>query len=83
MDMELEIHATKLKTIIKLMHEGQFTGYCLGVGCMAKCDSCQYEKNWQLLEELGDGRLAMQSKMTRVNESVCQITSGTLYKELV
>ena len=27
----------------------QFHTYCLGVGCMPKCDTCQNEKNWQTL----------------------------------
>lgn len=58
-----------------------FTTYCLGVGCMTKCDTCQHEKNWQMLNQMDNAlRLAMQAKMKSINTTICQITSGRFYK---
>lgn len=57
-----------------------FKAYCLGVGCMTKCESCQFDKNWRTLNELpNELRLSMQSEMARINETACQITSGKFY----
>ncbi|UST52946.1 hypothetical protein NF681_11385 [Comamonadaceae bacterium OTU4NAUVB1] len=56
-----------------------FTTFCLGTG-MEKCRTCQHDKNWQTLNEFEDAlRKPMQSRMHRVNNSHCQITSGRLY----
>lgn len=58
-----------------------FTVYCLGTGCMTKCQTCQHKKNWHTLNEMPDAlRKPMQAGMTRIDESRCQITSGTLYQ---
>lgn len=55
--------------------------FCLGVGCMTKCESCQHEKNWQALNDMPDAwRLNKQSQMARINNTACQITSGCYYK---
>lgn len=54
--------------------------YCLRVGCMSKCDSCQHGQSWDALNELPEEQRKLgQSKMKRVNESLCQITFGSLY----
>lgn len=58
-----------------------FTTYCLGVGCMTKCETCQHEKNWQMLNQMDDAlRLPMQARMKSINTTNCQITSGRFYK---
>jgi hypothetical protein len=57
-----------------------FAIYCLGVGCMTKCETCQRLKNWNTLNEMRDElRKPMQANMTSVNTAVCQITSGKFY----
>lgn len=57
-----------------------FKTYCLGVGCMDKCKSCQHGRNWQMLNEMPDAlRKPMQAQMGRIDESYCQISSGQLY----
>jgi hypothetical protein len=54
--------------------------FCLGVGCMVKCDTCRHEKNWQALNEMPDSwRKNKQAQMRRVDETACQITSGCHY----
>lgn len=59
-----------------------FKAYCLGVGCMTKCETCQFEKNWQTLNEMPDAlRLAMQSGMKRVDQTGCQLLSGKFWVE--
>lgn len=58
-----------------------FTTYCLGTGCMTKCETCQHEKNWQTLNEFRDElRLPMQANMTSIDTTACQITSGRFYQ---
>lgn len=58
----------------------QFDTYCLGVGCMTKCETCQNEKNWQTLNEMRDElRLPMQRSMRSIDTTACQITSGRFY----
>jgi hypothetical protein len=60
-----------------------FKTYCLGVGCMDKCRTCQHDKNWKTLNELPDvARLAMQKNMIRVKESICQMTSGKFFEPI-
>lgn len=60
-----------------------FDTYCLGVGCMTKCDTCQHEKNWQILNEFRDEiRLPMQDRMTSISTTACQITSGRFYQPI-
>ena len=55
--------------------------YCLGVGCMTKCKTCQHEKNWQALNQLPNTlRLAIQREARSVNQTQCQITSGCHYQ---
>lgn len=57
-----------------------FTTYCLGVGCMTKCETCQHEKNWQMLNQMDNAlRLPMQARMKSMNTTMCQITSGRFY----
>ena len=57
-----------------------FSAYCLGTGCMEKCRTCQHDANWTTLNEMPDAlRKSLQSKMQRVDESLCQISSGSLY----
>lgn len=61
-----------------------FTTFCLGTGCMEKCRTCQHDKNWHVLNEFEDAlRLPMQANMQRIDNSRCQITSGTLYAPIV
>lgn len=61
-----------------------FTAFCLGTGCMEKCRTCQHDKNWQTLNEMPDAlRKPMQANMQRIDNSRCQITSGTLYMPIV
>lgn len=61
-----------------------FTTFCLGTGCMDRCRTCQHEKNWQVLNEMPDAlRKPMQGRMERVDNSRCQITSGTLYAPII
>lgn len=61
----------------------EFKTYCLGVGCMTCCSTCQHERNWQMLNELPDAlRKPMQKNMRRIDESYCQISSGKLYAAL-
>jgi hypothetical protein len=59
-----------------------FTTYCLGTGAMPdKCKACQHDQNWLTLNEMPDAlRKPMQAKMQRIDETRCQITSGTLFK---
>lgn len=58
-----------------------FTTYCLGVGCMTKCDTCQHAKNWRILNQMPNAlRLARQRQMKRMSENQCQLTSGHLYE---
>lgn len=58
----------------------KFKTYCLGVGCMSKCKTCQHDRNWQALNEMPDAlRKPMQAQMGRIDESYCQISSGQLY----
>ena len=60
-----------------------FKAYCLGVGCMTKCETCQFEKNWQTLNEMPNAiRLSIQKNMRRVDNTGCQITSGCFYVEI-
>jgi len=48
---------------------------------MKKCDTCQWEANWQTLNELPDAlRRSMQKNLISINTSACQITSGRYYK---
>lgn len=48
---------------------------------MVKCDTCQWEANWQTLNELPDTlRRAMQKQMVSISTDACQITSGRYYK---
>lgn len=55
--------------------------YCLRVGCMTRCVTCQHGQAWDDLNELPElDRLDKQSQMRRINETQCQITSGTLYE---
>lgn len=62
------------------MSAQDFSTFCLGVGCMTKCQTCQHEKNWQMLNQLDNAlRLPMQAKMTSINTTACQITSGRFY----
>lgn len=61
----------------------KFDTYCLGVGCMTKCDTCQHEKNWQILNEMHDElRLPMQRNMHSIDTTACQITSGRFYEPM-
>lgn len=58
-----------------------FNTFCLGVGCMTKCDTCQHSKNWLILNQMPNAlRLARQRQMKRMPESQCQLTSGHLYE---
>ena len=53
--------------------------YCLGY-THTKCDSCQHEANWQTLNQLPDAlRLALQSEMTRINDTQCRLTQMGQY----
>ena len=57
-----------------------FSTYCLGTGCMTKCETCQHEKNWQILNQMDDGlRKPMQARMTNISTTACQITHGRFY----
>lgn len=59
-----------------------FSTYCLGTGCMTKCDTCQHEKNWQILNEMHDElRKPMQARMTSISTTACQITHGRFYMQ--
>ena len=61
------------------MPEG-ITTYCLGVGCMSKCKTCQHERNWGALNQLPNTlRLALQKLAQRIDQCECQITSGCHY----
>lgn len=54
--------------------------YCLGTGCMRKCDTCRNDEAWQELNQLPDAlRKSIQGRMLRIDESRCQITSGRFY----
>lgn len=56
--------------------------YCLGVGCMRKCETCQHEKNWQALNQLPNAlRLSIQREAKRMDNDFCQLTNGKLYQE--
>ena len=53
--------------------------YCLG-SCMTKCNTCRNDTAWQELNQLPDAlRKSIQGRMVRINESLCQITSGRFY----
>lgn len=63
-----------------VVKEDNTEAFCLRVGCMSKCDSCQHGQSWDALNELPEEqRKLRQSKMKRVDESLCQITNGSLY----
>lgn len=52
--------------------------YCLGNGA-PKCDGCQHEKNWQILNQMPDTlRKSIQTKAFRIDDSDC-ILSGRPY----
>lgn len=54
--------------------------YCLG-NTHAKCDTCQHEKNWQMLNQMPDAlRKPMQSQAQRVNDDRCRLTGMGSYK---
>ena len=56
------------------------TTYCLGVGCMDLCKTCRHDRNWQALNRLDDAEFqAAKASMSRANESLCQLRSGSLY----
>ena len=60
---------------------GSFSAYCLGTGCMIKCETCQHEKNWQILNEMRDElRKPMQANMANISTTACQITNGRYYE---
>lgn len=56
--------------------------YCLGTGCMAKCSTCQHVANWN---EINDNELTVsmfertKASLIRIDESQCQMTSGSQY----
>jgi len=48
--------------------------YCLGYA-HPKCDTCQHEENWQVLNQMPDAlRRQMQIKMERVSDDKCRLT---------
>lgn len=57
----------------------QITHYCLGNG-ERKCDGCQQEKNWQILNQLPDAlRLSIQRQATRINDTDCILRGRPYY----
>lgn len=49
--------------------------YCLGY-THSKCDSCQHEINWQILNQMPDAlRKPMQKQMRRINSDKCRLTN--------
>ena len=64
----------------KEIEAAEFQTYCLGVGCMSLCNTCQHDQNWKTLNAMPDElRKPMQTNMNRIDESWCQISSGQLY----
>lgn len=48
--------------------------YCLGY-THAKCDICQHEANWQMLNQMPDAlRKPLQQRMRRVDIDACRLT---------
>lgn len=48
--------------------------YCLGY-THSKCDYCQNEKNWQVLNQMPDAlRRSMQNGMASINSDKCRLT---------
>ena len=84
MTAELVQENKNLHELIRLVSIDEFSTYCLGTGCMEKCNICHHDKNWMLLDALNDPvRIVMQAKMARIGESHCQLRSGCHYKEKV
>lgn len=55
--------------------------YCLGY-THAKCDTCQHEKNWQILNQLPDAlRKSMQKEAKRVDSDKCRLTKMSEWEE--
>lgn len=54
--------------------------YCLGY-THKKCDTCQHEKNWQILNQMPNAlRLSMQAGMTSINTDKCRLTKMGEYE---
>ena len=54
--------------------------YCLGY-THEKCDTCQHEKNWQMLNQMPDAlRKPMQLQAKRVDDDLCRLTRMGAYK---
>ena len=54
--------------------------YCLGY-THERCDTCQHEKNWQMLNQMQDAlRKLMQAQMQRVDDDRCRLTGMSAYK---
>jgi len=54
--------------------------FCLGTG-EVKCDGCQKEKNWQMLNQMDDAlRKSIQQQAIRVNEEECIIRGRPFYE---
>jgi hypothetical protein len=54
--------------------------YCIGVGCMPCCDDCKWRARWDVVGELpAVERNARYPGIHRLNEELCQLTSGRLF----
>jgi hypothetical protein len=54
--------------------------YCLGY-THVKCETCQNEKNWQILNQLPDSlRKVMQATAIRIDSTKCRLTNMGEYK---
>lgn len=64
------------------MTEGIKT-YCLGVGCMTKCNTCQHDHNWHMLNQMPDIlRKSIQATARRIPQDACQLTSGLYFSPM-
>lgn len=68
----------------KELPKKEMTTYCLGTG-MVICNFCQHDANWKYLNNdniVSDTeRLALQKDMLRIDDEVCQLTSGKMFLE--
>lgn len=54
--------------------------YCLGVGCMPCCDDCKWRARWDVVGEFpASERNERYPGLSRINEGLCQLTSGKLF----
>lgn len=70
------------KAVVVVRGELQESGsYCLGYGSHNKCDGCQQEKRWQMLNQLPETlRLSIQNNMKSIDSWSCVLNDRPHYE---